>query len=467
MSTFVSKIQPKLRHNPPSMVGHWLLGVMPMLQDNPVTAFETIFAAHGDAVRFKSFANFWGYLFVHPAHNKHILQDNNTNYTKMPSPGIGVLRPLVGNGLLTSDGDFWRRQRRLAQPAFHRRRIASFADTMAHTTAAMLTRWHDGQQLDIDHEMMELTLEIVGRTLFSIDITREADTIGEAFSFVSEQISYISTIPFGDQLMKFNGWPLARRVNQQIGVLDKVVAQIIDERRRIPADQMPDDLLTMLMQAVDEETGTGMDDQQLRDEVMTILLAGHETTANTLTWAFYLLAAHPEVRAKLDVELRDVLNGRLPTFTDIPNLPYTKMVVEETMRLYPPAYSIPRFGHAPDKIGGYDTPANAIIILSPYLTHRHPDFWENPTQFDPERFTAERSANRPRYAYIPFGGGPRQCIGNSFAMTEAILILAAVAQQYQLTLKPDHQVDTDPMITLRPKGGMPMQITAVPQPTPA
>jgi cytochrome P450 len=210
------------------------------------------------------------------------------------------------------------------------------------------------------------------------------------------------------------------------------------------------------MEARDEETGEGMNDQQLRDEVMTIMLAGHETTAVTLSWTFYLLSQHPDVRTKLEREMADVLNGRTPTMADIPDLTYATKVVEESMRLYPPAYAIARFGHEPDVIGGYGVPANSVLTLSPYITHHHPDFWEQPDKFDPERFTPERVAERPRYAYLPFGGGPRQCIGNSFAMTEAILLLTTIAQQYRPELKPGHQVELDPLITLRPKGGLPM-----------
>jgi cytochrome P450 len=214
----------------------------------------------------------------------------------------------------------------------------------------------------------------------------------------------------------------------------------------------------MLMLARDEETGEVMDDRQLRDEVMTLLLAGHETTSNALTWTWYLLAQHPDVEAKLHAELAEVLGGRVPTIQDLPKLTYTRMIVDEAMRLYPPVYALARGGVAADQVGGYDLPAGAIITMSPYLTHRHPEFWPEPEKFDPERFTPEEEAKRPRYAYVPFGGGPRQCIGNSFALTEAQLILATVAQQYRLRLAPGYQMELEPMITLKPKGGLPMNL---------
>lgn len=460
MSTIVTNSVPKKKmHHPPGPVPPWPVGIIQQFQGKPLQKMDELVQEYGDAIRFRAVLHFFGYFFFHPDHYQHILQDNNKNYTKLPHPSMLILTPVVGSGLLTSDGDYWRRQRRLAQPAFHRRRIAGFANTMTEATQVMLEKWQDGQTLDLTEAMMHLTLEIAGKTLFSIDLTREADTVGEAFTAVNEEIANISAQPFAYERLKYiPWWHSSKVIHGSTAVLTEVVQKIIDERRA--SGQQKDDLLGMLMEARDEETGEGMSDQQLRDEVMTIMLAGHETTAVSLAWTFTLLSQHPDVRRKMELELAEVLNGRVPTMADIPNLTYTTMIIEESMRLYPPAYVMTRYGHKPDNIGGYDTPADAVITLSPYFTHRHPDFWDEPEKFDPERFTPERKAERPRYAYIPFGGGPRQCIGNNFAMAEAILILATISQKYRLNLPPGHHVEMEPLITLRPKGVLPVNLTA-------
>lgn len=444
-----------MRH-PPGPTSNLFLGFSPDLQRNPLKFIDGLTQQYGDAVRFRFFLGFYGYVFTHPEHNKYILQENNRNYTKR-HPALIAIRPVVGNGLLTSDGEFWRRQRRLIQPAFHQSRISTLGDMMTRAACAALERWQpnlaSGAPLDIDQEMMRLTLEIVGRALFSIDLTGDADAVGKAFTFANHHVAGYSARPLGTLLIHLP-FPGNLRLRQAVRSLDEVVHKIIAGRRRQPAEH--DDLLSMLIAARDEETGEVMDDRQLRDEVMTLLLAGHETTANALTWAWYLLSGHPDVERKLHQELSGVLNGRTPTINDLPRLPYTRMIIDETLRLYPPAYAIGRLGVDADEVGGYDVPRQAIITLSPYLTHRHPQFWPDPERFDPERFTPERSADRPRYAYLPFGGGPRQCIGNSFALTEAVLILATLAQQVRLRLVAGHPVDTEPLITLRPRHGMKM-----------
>lgn len=450
----------KMKH-PPGPYGHWLWGILPQFQKDSLAALTSLQQQYGDAVRFHALGPFYGYIFTHPDHNKYILQDNNRNYTKQPNPSNQLLKvALLGDGLLTSDGDFWRRQRRLAAPAFHRRRIASFGQTMVSATDRLVQRWQPriaaGQHIDVDQEMMALTLEIVGWTLFSMDITAAADTVGTSFTAVNELVSQLTRRPFSDQLLRLPFFPATRQLRPHRQKLESVINSIIQTRRAQPPAALPDDLLTLLMAAEDEETGEQMDDQQLRDELMTIMLAGHETTAVALTWTFYLLAQHPDVRQALSAELEDVLNGRLPTVADIPQLPYTTMIIEETMRLYPPAYAMARYGNDADVIGGYDVAKDAIITLSPYITHRHPDFWPNPTQFDPLRFTPQQKAQRPRYAYLPFGGGPRMCIGHGFAMTEAILLLATIAQRVQLSLIRTKPAQPDGLITLRPLHGMPM-----------
>jgi cytochrome P450 len=447
-----------MRH-PPGPTSNLFLGFSPELQRNPLNFIQGLTQDYGDAVRFRFFLGFFGYVFTHPEHNKRILQENNRVYTKR-HPALIAVRPVVGNGLLTSDGDFWRRQRRLIQPAFHHTRIAALGEMMTRAACAVLERWQPalqrGEPIDVDQDMMRLTLEIVGRALFSIDLTGDADAVGRAFTFANHHVAGYSARPLGTLLIRLPT-PDNLRLRQAVGELDQVVHKIITQRRQQPGEH--DDLIAMLIAARDEDTGEMMDDRQLRDEVMTLLLAGHETTANALTWAWYLLDRNPGVAQKLRQELQSVLGGRTPAMSDLPNLKYTRMVVDETLRLYPPAYAIGRFSVEADRVGGYDLPRNSIVTLSPYLTHRHPDFWPDAERFDPERFTPERAADRPRYAYLPFGGGPRQCIGNSFALTEAVLILATLAQQVRLELVAGHPVDTDPLITLRPRYGMKMSVT--------
>lgn len=460
MSSIVINRPTPTLHYPPTARGHWLFGTAPEFQKGTLQTMERMVNQYGPAVRIQFFANLYGFMFVHPDHNKHILQDNNRNYTKMPHPTFIIMEPVAGNGLLTSDGDFWRRQRRLAQPAFHRQHITGFGTTMMDAAQTMLEKWQPGNTIDLDKAMMALTLEIAGKTLFSMDLTREAEKVGVAFTAVSEVIAELAVKPFSIYTIKLPFWPSTRKIRQGTALLDEVVNKIIAGRRTQPVGTHHD-LLAMLMEAKDEETGEQMSDKQLRDEVMTLLIAGHETTSTALSWAFAMLSQNPDVRQKLDDELREVLNGRIPTITDIPNLPYTKMVLEETMRLYPPAYAMSRMGHDADIIGGYDLPANSTLTLSPYLTHRLPEFWPQPEKFDPERFTPENSQERPRYAYIPFGGGPRQCIGNTFAMTEAILLLATIAQRYHLVLQPNHLLEPNPLVTLRPKNGLPMRISPI------
>jgi cytochrome P450 len=308
---------------------------------------------------------------------------------------------------------------------------------MTEAALAMLERWQIaaacGEPLDASKEMMRLTLRIAGLTLFSLDISGEADVVGRAFTEASEYVAHASLDPLALLLTGFP-MPAQLRFRAALRALDKVVQGIITERRRQNRDT--GDLLSMYLLARDEETGEGMNDRQLRDEVMTLLLAGHETTANTLAWTWYLLSGHPVIEQKLHAELAAVLGGRVPTVPDLPNLPYTRMVIEESMRLYPPAYGISRKAIAADEIGGYRIPANSVIFVGPYVMHRHPKFWENPDVFDPERFTPERSADRPPFAYFPFGGGPRLCIGNQFALIEAQLLLATVAQRYASFLRP-------------------------------
>ncbi len=399
------------------------------------------------------------YLMSHPDYIKHVLQDNHRNYGK-DTFAYRALRLILGYGLVTSEGAFWLRQRRLAQPAFHRQRIEAFGAIMTHATHAMLDRWaqvaETEQVFDVAQEMSRLTLRIAGETLFNIDLTDEADEVGRALTLGLQEVTSRLTRPLALPLVVPT--PQNRRFIRARDTLDQVVYGIIAERRCADVDR--GDLLSMFMLAEDEETGERMNDQQLRDEIMTMMLAGYETTANALIWTWYVLAQHPEVEAKLAAELADVLDGRVPTIADLPNLPYTLMVIQESMRLYPPVYMFSRSAMQDDEIGGYRVPAGTTVSMSPYAIHRHPDFWDQPETFDPERFTPDRIAERHRFAYIPFAAGPRQCIGNTFALTEAQLVLATVAQRYRLRLVDGHPVEPRAAITLRPRYGI--QVTLHP-----
>jgi cytochrome P450 len=414
---------------------------------------------YGDVVRIPSVLGSF-YLVNHPDGVKRILQENHRNYDKNTFD-YNILKSLLGTGLLTNDGPSWLQQRRLMQPNFHRQRVMAFGTLMTDASLVLLERWknhmQEGQTLDIVQEMMHLTLYIIGQALFSLDLSAEGATVGRAFATASRLLiehTYSPWIPLSVPT------PRNRRYHQARQEMSNVVYSIIRTRRQSSEDK--EDLLSMLLHVRDEETGEGMDDRQLHDEILTLMLAGHETTSNALSWTFYLLAQHPDVEQRLHQELHDILGGRAPTVNDLPNLPYTQWVIAEAMRLYPPAWATTRHALADDEIEGYRIPADSVIVISQYLTHRHPDFWEKPDVFDPERFSPERSASRPHYAYFPFGGGPRLCIGNTFAMTEAQLILATIAQHYTLRLVPGIHVELEPLITLRPLHGLAMMLHSRP-----
>ncbi len=360
------------------------------------------------------------------------------------------LARFLGNGLLTSDGEFWKRQRKLTAPALHARRIEAYAETMVSVTEQMIARWHDQETLDIDQEMMHATLQIVAKSLFNVAMEgRDADRIGVALTVIQHHMGGFSLIP--------NWVPTSGKIrtNRAVRDLDDIIYRLITERRRTNEDY--GDLLSMLLLARDEDD-KGMSDEQVRDETVTLMLAGHETTANALNWTFKLLAENPEAEAKLHAELDAVLGGRAPTLADLKTLPYTEMVVKESLRLYPPAYSFGRMAIEDTTIAGYTVPANTDINVFTFVTQRDPRWWDEPERFIPERFSPENEPNIRHYAYLPFGGGPRVCIGNSFAVMEANLMLATIAQQYQLRLTPGQVVELDPLITLRPRNGLQMRV---------
>jgi cytochrome P450 len=436
----------------PGPKGHFLTGSLPELQRDRLAFLRELQQTYGDVVRIRlGPAN--AVLLFHPNGVQHVLQDNHASYSKETRAFEG-LKPLLGNGLLVSNGDFWLRQRRLMQPAFHRQQINAFGELMVGETNAMLERWEgthtDGEALDVHQEVMRLTLAIVTQALFGSKVSDASGSVGTNISLLLGDAIYRFDHPFYPPL----GVPTRRnlqfkRARQE---LDDVIYALIAERGGHKAETH--DLLSLLMQAQDEGNGKGMSDRQLRDEVMTLFLAGHETTAVALSWTLYLLAQHPEVESRLRGELDTVLEGRTPGLADVPGLAYTRMVVDESMRLYPPAWITERKALRDDKIGGYSIPAGTTVVVSPYVTHRHAGFWDQPERFDPERFDGERAKERPRYAYYPFGGGPRQCIGSSFALLEAPLVLATILQRFRFELAPGWKVEPEPLITLRPKGGL-------------
>ncbi len=428
-----------------------LLGVLPRVQADSIRFLEET-TWYGDILKYR--IAFWPvYRVSHPDYARHILQDNHRNYDKR-SIDYDMLRRVSGNGLISNQGESWLHQRRLMQPVFHRRRIAALAETMTAATLDMLANWErDGigsRPFDIAEAMTDLTLDIVSRALFSLDIGDTGKAFSEAFNQVNEYLgSFDPLFAFTDQLPT----PGMRTYREAMATLDGIIYDIIAARRARPSDDN-DDLLALLMAAEDADTGERMDDQQLRDETITLLIAGHETTANTLSWVWYLLGKHPQVQVDLQAELTQALGGRVPTMDDLADLTLTNQILKEAMRLYPPAWFISRTAIEPDVIGGYEIPSDSLVSISTYLIHRHPDFWRYPTQFRPQRFTAEAEKQRPRMAYLPFGGGPRMCIGNHFAMTEAALILALVAQRYRFTLASGRDPQPEALITLRPKGGV-------------
>lgn len=437
----------------PGPTGHPILGNLNEYRKAPLTFERSMARQYGDIVRLR-FAGRQGYLISNPTDIHQVLVRDADKYRKAPIYRI-LLTRFLGNGLLTSEGDFWKRQRKLAQPAFHTKRIQAYADTMVEYTRRMLDSWAEGEVRNVNHEMARLTLSVVVKTLFNTEIGAEADRIGEALTTVLEATNDGMQSVF--QMLP--EWvPLPRNLRNKRGVrqLDAIINGIISQRRASNEDT--GDLLSMLLLAQDED-GSQMTDRQLRDEVVTLVLAGHETTANALTWTLYLLSQYPDVEARLHDELDTVLTGRAPAFADLRQLTYTGMVLKESMRLFPPIPSIGRQSLTPVTLGGYDLPAGAIIIISPNVFHYDPRWWPEPEKFLPERFSKANEKSIEKHAYLPFGGGPRVCIGNSFAEMEATLVLATLAQRYQLRLDPaDQPVVPEPTLTLRPQRPLTMRV---------
>ncbi|MGH9930626.1 MAG: cytochrome P450 [Pyrinomonadaceae bacterium] len=429
-----------------------LLGLL-AYRKGPLPFFQNLAAQYGDISYFRLGPQ--GAFFLNnPDYIKDVLVTNHQRFHK----GLALQRAkrLLGEGLLTSEDEFHRRQRRLAQPAFHRARVASYAAVMTDYASQARERWHDRDTIDMSEEMMRLTLGIVGKTLCDADVVSEAKEVGEAMTVVMDIFNIITT-PFFELLEKLP-LPQLRRFDTAKARLDAIIYRLIEERRCSGKDR--GDLLSMLLLAQDTEgDGGAMTDEQLRDEVMTIFLAGHETTANALTWTWYLLSQNPAAEAGLHEEIDRVLGGRLPAFDDVAQLKYTEMVLAESMRLYPPAWALGRLAMEDFEIGGYLVPKKSLVLMSQYVMHRDPRYFADPLRFDTERWTPEAREARPQFSYFPFGGGPRRCIGEGFAWMEGILLIATISQQWQMRLVPNHPVALKPVITLRPRHGMRMTVT--------
>lgn len=433
---------------PPGPKGHFLLGNVLELAPDWIGYCTRAVRQYGDTVLVK-FLHIPVCLVGNADGIESILVTNYANFVK--SRDYRAMEPLMGRGLLTNEGDSWRRQRKLIQPAFDHDDILRYARIMVERTEEMLSQWHDGQTLDIHEEMMRLTLGIAAQSLFGADISEYSKAVSGAIKVAMEQFNLSASLA----LLLPETWRIPQTPSLRRGVrgLDQVTSEIISRRRA--SRERHSDLLQMLLEARDAE-GNPMSEQQLRDELRTLLLAGHETTAVGLSWTWYLLAQHPEVEAKLQEEVEAVLGERAPRAADLRQLRYTEMVLKESMRLYPPAWSVGRRGLAPITINGYEFPAGMYFFLSQWITQRDPRYFTDPERFDPERWREDpvKAGKVPRFAYFPFGAGPRVCIGAGFAMMEATLLLAAMAQKFTMQLVPGHPVEPLASVTLRPKRGI-------------
>ena len=435
-----------IRGFPPGPRVRGWLGNLPALRQDPLRLLTETVRDYGEIAHLRLLHRDVVVL-ANPDHVRHVLQDNYRNYSKN-TPGFNVIRAFLADGLLTNEGDAWLKQRRIVQPAFHGDLIAGLAKTMSASAKALADEWDhcNNQLVNLTAAMTRLTLRIVGETLLSTDVSHEADRVGQALTLslqaANRSITRIVDVP------QWIPTPTNRRLRNALATLDAVVYEMIAGRRQNRSDS--GDLLSMLMAARDAETGEGMSDRQLRDEIMTIFLAGHETTAIALGWTWFLLGQHPASAQCLRDELTYVLKGRVPEFEDLQDLVYTEQVIQESMRLFPPAWIISRCTIRADRIGGYEIPANTLIFTSPYVTHRLERLWGNPGEFKPDRFRVAPVQSVPPFAYFPFGGGPRQCIGNTFAMMEMVLVLATLAQRFRFESVPGPLPGVSPVITLRP-----------------
>jgi cytochrome P450 len=433
----------------PGPRGHWLLGALPRMRTDMLGFFEECFREHGDAAYFRV-GNRRSMLLSHPDDIERVLVTENRRFIK--NYALVFLRPLLGNGLLLNEGQSWLRQRRLIQPAFSKPRVESYAPAMVDCTERMLDAWRHGQTLDIAAAMMQLTMTIAGQTLLGIDL-------GDRFSAIArclDTVMYDFLARFGAAIPLPYWMPTPRnlRLKSAIARLDYILQQLIDERRAAGAGG--GDFLSLLLNARDEEDGKGVSDRQIRDEVMTMFLAGHETTANALAWTWYLLGQHRDIQQRVREEACRILGSRQATAADVSQLIFCEQVIRESMRLYPPAYVVGRRPMEDVTVGNHFIPAGTNVLMSQWIVHRDERWFADPLRFNPDRWSNSLSSRLPKYAYFPFGGGPRVCIGNAFAMFEAPLILAMIARRYTLELVTEDPIRIQPAVTLRP--GQPIHI---------
>jgi cytochrome P450 len=441
---------------PPGPPPNLLRALFGAMQQDPLDYFTLLAQKYGDVSGMR-IGNFRTLFINHP----DLIEDVLVNKARLYHKGriLQSNKYLFGEGLLTSEGDFWLRQRRLSQPAFHRERINTYAATMADYAEQMLATWRGGEERDVHQEMMNLALRIVGKTLFDADVKRDAKEVGETLDILLKIAAN-----FGRTVLVPLWVPTPRNLRAKLGVrrLEKVIYRIIAERRaggRDGAGLDRGDLLSTLLQVQDED-GTRMNDRQLRDETITLFLAGHETTANTLSWTWWLLAQNPAVEKRLHEELDGVLGGRAPTVEDLPKLPYLGHVLTESLRLYPTAWGMARLAAEEHEIAGYPVHPGYGVAFAQWVVHRDPRWFDAPLEFRPERWENGLAKQLPRFAYFPFGGGPRQCIGNTFALMEASVVLATIGQKFRLRLVPGHKVTPLASITMRPKSGIRVRLEA-------
>ncbi|QDU30068.1 Pentalenene oxygenase [Anatilimnocola aggregata] len=440
----------------PGPRGNWLLGSLPAIRQDMLGFFETCQREYGDAAYFRV-GQRRSMLLSHPDDIEQVLVTDNKKFIKNFALSF-FLRPLLGNGLLINEGQDWLRQRRLIQPTFARPRLEHYSQAMVDLTQRMLSTWQNGDERDLAREMMQLTMAIAGKTLLGVDVGGRYQQVVECLESVMRDFlaRFRSPLPIPYWFPTFGNWRLKRTIRR----LDAVLQQMIDERRTAIEGQgeIPGDFLSLLITARDETDGKPLSNQQLRDEVMTMFLAGHETTANALSWTWYLLGQHPEEQQRVRQEVDNVLAGRVPTPADVPRLMHCERVIKEAMRLYPPAYVVGRRCEEDCTIGEHFIPAMTNVLMCQWLVHRDERWFDEPAEFIPNRWTSEFSHSLPKYAYFPFGGGPRACIGNHFAMLEGVLVLALMAQRVELELIDREPLPIMPAITLRPGKPVDMRV---------
>ncbi len=440
--------KPALDKPIPGPTGLPLLGnLLDLQREDLLHYFIDASQSYGDVVRFR-LGPMEQYLFVHPDHVHHILVSGRQHYVK--GMGYSGLKLLVGEGLLTSDGDLWRRQRELMQPSFSPQAVMSYEHIVVSAVQDMLARWkvitRDGAPINVNEEMLQLTINVIGMVLFGMDLRNEAPETGKAFEYVFSYLPKITLNPFAAPL--FVPTRGNRRFKQALALIRQFIGEQIEQGR---TGSERNGLLSILLHEHGADGQAGMNDKQLQDEVTTLFFAGFETTSRALTWTWYLLSLHVESADKVYAEVDSLLAKRMPMAADVSRLTYQRQVIDEALRLYPPIGLLSRQAVHDDVVGGYRIPARALIVLCPYLTHRHPDFWDTPDKFDPDRFSPARSARRHKYAYYPFGAGPRICLGAGFAMQEISMTVSMVAQQYRLQLVPDCKVEVGFHGTTQPK----------------